>query len=202
MREASPRSEQPLPVDRLFAQLWWMLCCMRARLGSACDIPFFAVGKSQISLHMHLTADTTPSGPFVCPVLEEVCGVRAGSGWSGEVPTAHAFNVSGAQCVWWRTGLWFLLSACGTLDFRLREKSKLDYTRVLKSERTVSVTAVFTFSEGDDINLNTAVLTFSEFHGIDVNTALFRKTDEDDPLSAHPSFVLKRDLVRSKKTVE
>ena len=70
--------------------------------------------------------------------------------------------------------------------------------KILKSVHTVSITGMFPLLEGNDINLIMTV--FPVIEGIDIHpkTYVFRKTDHEYPVFAHPALVLKRDFEKTR----
>ena len=53
--------------------------------------------------------------------------------------------------------------------------------------------------EGNDINLITTVFPVTEGIDTHLKTNVYRKTDHEYPMFAHPALVLKRDFGRNKK---
>ena len=53
--------------------------------------------------------------------------------------------------------------------------------------------------EGNDINLITTVFSVTEGNDRYLKTAVFRKTDNEYLVTAHPALVLKRDFERNQK---
>ena len=71
--------------------------------------------------------------------------------------------------------------------------------KLLKSFHTVSITGMFPFLEGNDINLVTTVFLVVEDIDIHLKTYVFRKSDLEYPVFAHPGLVLKRDFEKNMK---
>ena len=71
--------------------------------------------------------------------------------------------------------------------------------KLLKSVHTASITGMFPLLEGKDINLVTTVFLVIEDIDIHPKTYMFRKTDLDYPVFAHPTLVLKRDYEKNMK---
>ena len=71
--------------------------------------------------------------------------------------------------------------------------------KLLKSVHTVSITGMFPLLEGNDINLVTTVFPVIEGIDIHLKTYMFRKTDHEYPVFAHPALVLERDFEKNKK---
>ena len=71
--------------------------------------------------------------------------------------------------------------------------------KLLKSVHTASITGMFPLLEGNDINLVTTVFLVIEDIDIHLKTYVFRKTDLEYPVSAHPTLVLKRDFEKNMK---
>ena len=71
--------------------------------------------------------------------------------------------------------------------------------KLLKSVHTVSTTGMFLLLEGNDINLFTTVFPVIEDIDTHLRTYVFRKTDLEYPVFAHPTLVLKRDFEKNMK---
>ena len=71
--------------------------------------------------------------------------------------------------------------------------------KILKSVHTVSTKGMFPLLEGNDINLITTVLPVIEGVDIHLKTCVFRKTDHEYLVFAHPALVLKRDFEKKKQ---
>ena len=71
--------------------------------------------------------------------------------------------------------------------------------KLLKSVHTVSITGMFPVLEGNDINLVTTVFPGIEDMDIHFKTYVFRKTELEYPVFAHPTLVLKRDFEKNMK---
>ena len=71
--------------------------------------------------------------------------------------------------------------------------------KLLKSVHTASITGMFPHLNGNDINLVTTVFPVIEDFDIHLKTDLFRKTDLEYPVFAHPTLVLKRDVEKNMK---
>ena len=74
--------------------------------------------------------------------------------------------------------------------------------KILKSVHTVSTKGMFPLLEGNDINLITTVLPVIEGVDIHLKTCVFRKTDHEYPVFAHPALVLKRDFEKKNKKLQ
>ena len=85
----------------------------------------------------------------------------------------------------------------GTVQTELIENQLL--MKILKSVLTVSTTFMFPHVEGNDINRITTVFLVAEGIDIHLKTNMFRKTNHEYPVFAHPALVLKRDFERNKK---
>ena len=71
--------------------------------------------------------------------------------------------------------------------------------KILKSVPTVSIAGMFPLLEGNDTSLITTMFPIIEGLDIHLKTYLFRKTDSEYPVFAHPALALKRDFEKNKK---
>ena len=69
--------------------------------------------------------------------------------------------------------------------------------KLLKSVNTARITGMFPLLEGNDINIVTTVFPVIEDIHIHLETCVFRKTDLEYPVFAHPTLVLKRDFEKN-----
>ena len=69
--------------------------------------------------------------------------------------------------------------------------------KLLKSVHTASITGMFHLLEGNDINLFTTVFLVIEDIDIHLKMYVFRKTDLEYPVFAHPTLVLNRDFEKN-----
>ena len=69
----------------------------------------------------------------------------------------------------------------------------------MKSVHTASVMSMFPLLEGNDINLVTTVFPVIEDIDTHRKTYVFRKTDLEQTVFAHPTLVLKRDFEKNMK---
>ena len=70
---------------------------------------------------------------------------------------------------------------------------------LLGSVHTASITGMFPLLEGNDISLVTTMFPVIEDIDIHLKTFVFRKTDLEYPVFAHPTLVLKRDFEKNMK---
>ena len=71
--------------------------------------------------------------------------------------------------------------------------------KILNSVNTVSITGMFPLLEGNDLNLVKTVFPVIEDIDIHLKTYVFRKTDLEYRVFAHPTLVLKRDCEKNMK---
>ena len=115
-------------------------------------------------------------------------------------------GLEGVSCLWkllCKTGedlsvnLSDHVNGAGSILFRTVQTELVENQlgmKLLKSVHTVSITGVFPLLEGNDINLVTTVFPVIEDIDIHFKTYVFRKTDLEYPVFAHPTLVLNATL--------
>ena len=113
--------------------------------------------------------------------------------WKESLVSTHSFHKSGQDL---SVNLSDYVSDAGSI---LLSTVQTELIENLKSVHTVSITGMFPLLEGNDINLVTTVFPVIEGIDIHLKTYMFRKTDHEYNVFAHPALVLERDFEKNKK---